>query len=219
MNALPSNTAFELNPLDLKPRGDIAAIRKRLFSPRREPVKRVESAEAPAIVHMKETRPAAPRRRRIIVAKPSWKRMDNHFDAHVVDTRFERGEIHLSPIAFLRRRCIFHAAKFDDMVGHSRKRMFVPTRDILILEVKLAYPYLSLPQIGRLFGGRDHTTILHSLRKLGVDHGAIRGTTASRGDEIKSLWLDGQTQQEIARALKLTQSAVSRFIKKQDWRR
>jgi chromosomal replication initiator protein len=29
----------------------------------------------------------------------------------------------------------------------------------------------SLPEIGELFGGRDHTTVLHAVRKVNADRG------------------------------------------------
>lgn len=197
-----------------------AAVRKRLMSPLTAPKLTAEAKPALRLVKFEHPRRPPIRRKKIVYAKPSWKRMDNHFDAHVIDTRVERGDVHLSPVAFLRKRCIFHAVDYAEIIGKSQKRKFiVPARDTLILEVKLAYPHLSLPQIGRIFGGRDHTTIIHSLRKLGIEAGAIRGATAMKGDEIKSLWEEGKTQQEIAAALELTQSAVSRYIKKQGWTR
>ena len=41
----------------------------------------------------------------------------------------------------------------------------------------------SLPEIGRRFGGRDHTTVLHAVRK--IEH--LVGNDTSLADEIESL--------------------------------
>lgn len=41
----------------------------------------------------------------------------------------------------------------------------------------------SLPQIGRQFGGRDHTTVLHAFRKID----GLRKTDAALDDQIKTL--------------------------------
>lgn len=155
----------------------------------------------------------------VAVLTPFWKRMETNFDAHVVDMRVAMGEISLSPVAFLRRRCTALGLDYDEVVGSRRNRPIIAARFALILAVKLEYPNLSLPQIGRIFGGRDHTTILSALRKMGVEHGAIRGATALRGDEIKALWVGGMGQALIAKQLGLTQSAVSRFIKRKGWQR
>lgn len=203
-----------------------AAVRKRLFAPQAASSDRIERKEAPALAAPGKTRPRPPMWRPAqvpiqapVIITPSWKLMDIHFDAHVVDMRVAMGEISLSPVGFLRRRCTALGLDYDQIVGSARNRPIVAARFSLILTLKLEYPNLSLPQIGRIFGGRDHTTILSALRKLGIDHGAIRGATALRAEEIEGLWLAGQTQQEIAIALGLTQSAVSRFIKRQGWKR
>jgi chromosomal replication initiator protein len=41
----------------------------------------------------------------------------------------------------------------------------------------------SLPEIGRRFGGRDHTTVLHAVRK--IEH--LVGNDAALAEEIEAL--------------------------------
>lgn len=55
-----------------------------------------------------------------------------------------------------------------DIVSPSRTRRIVKARDQAIYEVACRWPWLSLPKLGRIFGNRDHTTILHALNKLGA---------------------------------------------------
>jgi chromosomal replication initiation ATPase DnaA len=38
-------------------------------------------------------------------------------------------------------------------------------------EIYVQCPGMSLPEIGRMFGGRDHTTVIHAIKKLGVWRG------------------------------------------------
>jgi Bacterial dnaA protein helix-turn-helix len=52
-----------------------------------------------------------------------------------------------------------------DIIGPSRNSKHVAARQFAIWRVKQETP-LSLPAIGRHFGGRDHTTALHSIRKV-----------------------------------------------------
>lgn len=55
--------------------------------------------------------------------------------------------------------------RVDDLTGSSRTPGMVHARHIAMYLVR-ARTSLSLPQIGRLFGGRDHTTVLHAVRKI-----------------------------------------------------
>jgi chromosomal replication initiator protein len=41
----------------------------------------------------------------------------------------------------------------------------------------------SLPEIGRRFGGRDHTTVLHAVRKIET----LAGSDTTFAEEIESL--------------------------------
>lgn len=51
-----------------------------------------------------------------------------------------------------------------DMVGAGRERRIAWPRQMAMAKVRSAKPAMSQPQIGALFGGRDHTTILHGIR-------------------------------------------------------
>ncbi|TPM92710.1 helix-turn-helix domain-containing protein [Mesorhizobium sp. B2-1-3A] len=59
-----------------------------------------------------------------------------------------------------------------DITGPSRARPIVEARRAAMVEAYLTRLDLSTPQIGREFGGRDHTTVLHSIRAAGVYRGA-----------------------------------------------
>lgn len=56
---------------------------------------------------------------------------------------------------------------FDDVRGPSRLKRLVAVRHAAIVAVAREFPELSLPAIGRIFGGRDHSTIIHALKKAG----------------------------------------------------
>lgn len=51
------------------------------------------------------------------------------------------------------------------IISHSRKHELVYIRD-LIVHVLREHAEMSFPAIGKILGGRDHTTIIHSYRKL-----------------------------------------------------
>lgn len=55
-----------------------------------------------------------------------------------------------------------------EIVSPSRYRRIVKARDQAIFEVAARWPWLSLPRLGRIFGNRDHTTIMYSLEKQGA---------------------------------------------------
>jgi chromosomal replication initiator protein len=52
-----------------------------------------------------------------------------------------------------------------DLLSNRRTRTIVKPRQIAMYLAKVMTPR-SLPEIGRRFGGRDHTTVLHAVRKI-----------------------------------------------------
>ncbi len=58
----------------------------------------------------------------------------------------------------------FNVSK-NDLLSNRRTRIIVRPRQIAMYLSKVMTPR-SLPEIGRRFGGRDHTTVLHAVRKI-----------------------------------------------------
>lgn len=72
----------------------------------------------------------------------------------------------------------------DDIICPKRLVRFVWPRQVCMYLVKQAMPHKSLPSIGRDFGYRDHTTVLHAFRKVAARVSADPSFAA----EIGSLW-------------------------------
>lgn len=65
-----------------------------------------------------------------------------------------------------------HGISARRLLGQGRAKQLVEARTEAIAMAYVARPDLSLPALGRLFGNRDHTTILHAVRRAGVYRGA-----------------------------------------------
>lgn len=60
----------------------------------------------------------------------------------------------------------FPDVTWEEIKGIRRQQRLIIPRQLCMYEVARQRPDLSLPRIGKIFGGRDHTTILHAVRKL-----------------------------------------------------
>ena len=61
--------------------------------------------------------------------------------------------------------CDYYGLTMDDMTGPIRKREITVQRQIAMYLTR-EMTGISLPQIGTVFGGRDHTTVLHSCKSV-----------------------------------------------------
>jgi len=72
--------------------------------------------------------------------------------------------------------------RLSDMLGPKRTRTIARPRQIAMYLSK-ELTSRSLPEIGRRFGGRDHTTILHGVRKVEE----MRGADSQLNEDIELL--------------------------------
>ncbi|MFA5787141.1 MAG: chromosomal replication initiator protein DnaA [Actinomycetota bacterium] len=59
----------------------------------------------------------------------------------------------------------YFGVTLDDLVGSSRSRLLVTARQMAMYLTR-ELTALSLPKIGQIFGGRDHTTVMHANTKI-----------------------------------------------------
>lgn len=67
--------------------------------------------------------------------------------------------------AIQRAVCMHYQVSMMNLLSHRRDQANVYPRHVAMYLAKSLTPQ-TLPQIGRRFGGRDHTTILHGCRKI-----------------------------------------------------
>jgi chromosomal replication initiator protein len=77
----------------------------------------------------------------------------------------EGGETQISSTAIMTHVADYFAVTVEDLCGQSRTHVLVTARQIAMYLCR-ELTDLSLPKIGQLFGGRDHTTVMHADRKI-----------------------------------------------------
>lgn len=115
------------------------------------------------------------------VLRPQWQLQPLIFDEHIISWRvwmMARAMADLSDggSGLLGRRTIpqivnevlakFPGVTVDQVRGVTRARPIVEARQAAMHELWKQRKDLSFPAIGRWFGGRDHTTVLHAVRKI-----------------------------------------------------
>jgi chromosomal replication initiator protein len=77
----------------------------------------------------------------------------------------EGGETQISSTAIMTHVADYFGITVEDLCGQSRTHVLVTARQIAMYLCR-ELTDLSLPKIGQLFGGRDHTTVMHADRKI-----------------------------------------------------
>ena len=80
----------------------------------------------------------------------------------------------------------YYSIAVDDLISHSRRREITVPRQIAMYLTR-EMTNLSLPQIGQVFGNRDHTTVLHGCDKVAVSMKNADSGMASVVGDIKNM--------------------------------
>ena len=89
--------------------------------------------------------------------------------------------------AIIEAACRVFDIKREDLIGPRRARYLAWPRQIVMHIARDKCPQLSLPQIGRLIGGRDHTTIMYGIKAAQIrleDSESFRNAYAKVVEEL-----------------------------------
>lgn len=121
-------------------------------------------------------------------------------DAHVIAYREHKaleGRC-TTPGSYIRFLCVEKSVSYETMMGRRRTKQITAAKHWMIWKVKQRFPRLSMPQIGRLFGNLDHTSVFCALKKYGYV-GTRKRLTEDQIAEIKRMHGDGVSPGDIAR--------------------
>jgi hypothetical protein len=141
-----------------------AEVHARCFNPKAPPV--IKTKPAPVV----ET-PVQPRKMVIPESYlrgigPMWKREVICFDAHVKVWQWQRAETAASKLrGFISAKCDELGTTFEALQTSKKNAKIVYARHLIWFELRAKFG-ASYPQLGRMFGGRDHTTIYHGVAKM-----------------------------------------------------
>lgn len=128
-----------------------------VWAKRREEMASVELAVVPVEAPEKTAAQLYQERAIARMAESERRRIDR------LKSRMEAGGVR----GIIAEVALAHRMTVEDILGAGRSAPLVKARHQAIIEVAIRRPAFSLSQIGRCFS-RDHTTILHVLRKYGI---------------------------------------------------
>ncbi|MFN0029102.1 MAG: chromosomal replication initiator protein DnaA [Acidimicrobiales bacterium] len=108
----------------------------------------------------------------------------------LADSLRDKGPRLITPILIMDETCRRFGFTKDEITGASRRRPLVAARQISMYVMR-ELTDLSYPAIAREFGGRDHTTVIHAVEKIGVQMRERRQIYDQVTELINALKSDG----------------------------
>jgi hypothetical protein len=164
-----------------------------------------------------------------VVVPPMWRQEDMQFDEHIRAWQWYLASNRCSKIrAYIIRRCAELGADYMQVIGPSHAREITGPRQIIMWELRTKLN-VSYPRIGREFGGRDHTTVIHAVARVAKIMGEDRpeyqsGTQRLLNDpdlkaKVKEAHQSGDTLEEISIAFGVSERAITAVGKSENWYR
>ncbi|KQS79055.1 hypothetical protein ASG25_10745 [Rhizobium sp. Leaf384] len=154
-----------------------AQVRARLFGSKPAVARLIAPGAAPPAESSARASAAMAMRPKDGSIPPRWRVVATHFNQHMIHYREwqKQAEEAFEENSACRRSMLqittevleaFPGVTLREVKGSSRLRRILAPRQLAMHRIKSERPDLSYPAIGRFFGGRDHTTVLHAIRKI-----------------------------------------------------
>lgn len=95
-------------------------------------------------------------------------------EAYRIISVFEASEGRQPARSIIEHVSMVYGIPYREIIGASRMRATSKARMVAMYEVRKQRPDLSYPQIGKIFGGRDHTTVIHAVQKIEAQRAASK---------------------------------------------
>lgn len=130
-----------------------------------------------------------------------------------------------SAASYFRFLCEACSVSYEIIRKPCRLRQIVSVKHWMVAQIHQRYPNMSMPEIGKLFGGLDHTSVLHALRKHGYRCGNRNALTQDKVDQIIALHANGYGKYHIAEIIGCQADTVRAYLdpefrdRRREWNR
>jgi DNA-binding transcriptional MerR regulator len=130
--------------------------------------------------------------------RPLWERCSLFFNQHVVDYRNHLVSLSVNPVKiYLHQRASELGFTAAQLTGRNRTKRVSNARHLVMFEIHKRFKK-STVEIGRIFGGRDHTSVQFALIKHGHRVRKQKGLSLKQIERIKRLTEKGFSAHKLA---------------------
>jgi chromosomal replication initiator protein len=180
LSRLTQGLVADIAPADFSLRRSILARKAATFESARVPEAVIDLLASRIVSNIRELEGGL--NRLIAYAQLSNRIIDEAFAEEVLSEMFRASRRRITIDEIQRRVSEHYKIRQAEMVSARRAREVARPRQVAMYLAKQLTPR-SLPEIGRKFGGRDHTTVIHAVRQIE----RLRGCDTDIDNDVRSL--------------------------------